>query len=149
METLAFAGSDLEQWSVAHGLEVRLEADRLVVRDTPTLDWHLLRLERPAFTLRRVSLRLVVEPLPGQDANIYLHHYGRLDVAEIAPDGTIVNRGISLSLSAERRDDGGLSIEASFFNRHQSLSIGSARNGAVYRGSGRDQYAIRSIEIGL
>src|SRR4051812_38963927 len=149
MDTLVFSGHDLQQWRAAHGLQVRFEADRLVLADTPTLDWHLLRLERADFMLRKVRLTLLADPLPGQDANIYIHHYGKLDVAEIAPDGTVLDRGISLSLEVERRDDGALAIEASFLNRHTSLSVGCARNGAVYQGSGRDQYAIRAIEVAL
>lgn len=149
MERLVFDRSDLLQWAVAHGLETRLEDDRLILRDTPTRDWHLLRLERPEFLLCRVRLTLVVEPLPGQDANVYIHHFGKVDVAEIAPDGAILDRGISLTLAAERRPDGTLAIETSFCNRHASLSIGCARGGAVYQGSGRDQYAIRSITVTL
>lgn len=146
---LVFSGPDLRQWRAAHGLQARFEGGRLVLADDPTLDWRLLRLERTDFAFRLVRLKLLVEPLPGQDANIYIHHYGQLDVAEIAPDGTILDRGISLSLGVERRGDGLLSIEASFLNRHPSLSIGCARNGGVYRGSGRDQYAIRSIAVAL
>ena len=149
MDTLVFSGHDLQQWRAAHGLQVRFEADRLVLADTPTLDWHLLRLERADFMLRKVRLTLLADPLPGQDANIYIHHYGKLDVAEVAPDGTILDRGISLSLRVDRRDAGQLSIETAFLNRHPSLSIGCSRNAAVYQGSGRDQYAIRSIEVAL
>jgi FkbM family methyltransferase len=149
MEHVMFSGHALQQWQAAHGLQVRFEADRLVMADTPERDWHLLRLERAAFMFRKVRLRLLVDALPSQDANIYIHHYGKLDIAEIAPDGTILNRGISLSLGVERRAVGQLLIEATFLNRHTSLSIGCARNCGVYEGSGLDQYAIRWIEVML
>lgn len=148
-EILVFAGRDLLHWRVAHGVVPRFEGDALVFADTQKWDWHLLRLERPEFLFRKIRLRLLVRPLPSQDANVYVHHFGNLDVAEIAPDGTIVKRGISLSADAKRLPDGDLSIQTTFLNRHQSISIGSARQGAVYTGSGQDQFAILRIELGL
>lgn len=148
-EETVFTGEDLLQWRVAHGVVPRFEANALVFADTRNWEWHLLRLERPEFLFRKLRLLLVVRPLPGQDANIYVHHFGNLDVAEIAPDGTIVNRGISLSIDVKRLADGNLAIETTFLNRHPSISVGSARQGGIYAGSGCDQFALLRIEVGI
>ena len=148
-EVLVFEGRDLLQWQGAHGAASRLEGDALIFGDTPSWDWHLLRLQRSEFLLRKIRLKLLIRPLPGQDSNIYVHHFGNLDVAEIAPDGLVLKRGISLFVDTRRLADGNLEIETAFLNRHVSVSIGSSRQGGVYTGSGRDQFAIVRIELGL
>ena len=144
-----FIGDDLLQWRPIHAASARLDGTELIFTDGTAHDWHLLRLERPEFAPRLVHLHMLIRPLPGQDANIYVHHYGERDVAEIAPDGTVLNAGICRSITVEHLDGGVLGIALAFVNLHPSLSIGTSRGHAVYTGAGRDQYAIVGLHVGL
>jgi len=148
-QTEMFIGPDLLQWRPIHAASARLDEAELIFTDSAAHDWHLLRLERLEFSQKLVHLHMLIRPLPGQDANIYVHHYGARDVAEIAPDGTVLNAGISQSITVEHLDGGVLGIAVSFVNLHPSLSIGTARGDAVYTGSGRDQFAIVGLHVGL
>ena len=142
------AGASLLKWQVAHEMKVRLEDNGLVVSDTTQYSYHLLRLHDSEFLYRSVRIKCLLRRLPTSTANFYVHHYGNLDVAEIAFDGTIVNKGICRFLTVDRRAEDLLEIELEFLNCHPTLSIGCSSDGhRVYRGSGCDQFAILQVQV--
>jgi FkbM family methyltransferase len=140
--------SPLLDWRVAHDMHAELRDSELIVRDTTTHGYHLLRLHDERFLYRMVRLRCVLRGLPGTSTNFYVHHYGHIDVAEIGLDGAIINRGICRRLDVERSPDGALRVDMEFLNCHPTLTIGSAKHGQrVYAGDGAEQFAIREITI--
>ncbi|RUX34085.1 MULTISPECIES: FkbM family methyltransferase [unclassified Mesorhizobium] len=144
----SYAGDALSSWEIAHELSASVDGDALVVRDSIRYDWHLLRLYDPAFLYRKVRMRCVVKFLPTTTTSFYIHHYGGLDIAEIASDGTIVNRGVGTDLSANALADGAFEVDATFLSRHGSLSIGCSKNGGgVYAGTGLEQFALLSVLV--
>ncbi|MFO1083163.1 MAG: FkbM family methyltransferase [Reyranellaceae bacterium] len=149
IERLSFRGEELLKWVPAHCATVRLESSNLVFSDTPDVSYHLLSLTSPEFLFRIVTLKIVIFPATNRDADFYVHHWGNIDIAAIGADGTIVDRGKSLSVRTERLPEGKIYIEVSFVAKNPSLYIGAFRRGAVYGGSGREQYAISSIDIEL
>src|ERR1700730_9600458 len=117
-----YAGESLLKWQVAHEMNVRLQGEGLVVSDTTQYSYHLLRLHHSEFLYRLVRINCLLRKLPTSTVNFYVHHYGNLDVAEIALDGTIVNRGICRSLSVNPRAGELLEIELEFLSCHPTLS---------------------------
>ena len=89
-----YFGNTLSTWQVAHELSARLVDDELIIADTESHSYHLLRLATQELLYRTVRLKVVIRFLPGATTNFYIHHYGDLDVSEIAPDGTVVGKGI-------------------------------------------------------
>lgn len=148
LATVRYAGANLLQWRVAHEMTVRLQGDELIVADTAAHSYHLLRVQDAKFLYRRVRLRCLLRPLPGATANFYVHHYGNIDVAEVALDGTILNRGTCLGVTVERGSDGRLQVDLEYLSYHPTVSIGCSRDGQrVYAGDGNQQYAIAHIEV--
>jgi FkbM family methyltransferase len=143
-----YAGVRLLQWRVAHEMTVRRQGDELIVGDTAVHSYHLLRIQDERFVYRRVRLRCLLRPLPDATANFYVHHYGDIDVAEIALDGTIVDRGTCLRLTVERDPEGRLHVDLEYLSCHPTVSIGCSRDHhRVYAGDGREQFAILSVEV--
>jgi FkbM family methyltransferase len=140
--------ASLLAWRVAHEMHTDLRGDELVVRDTTAHGYHLLRLHDDRYLYRMVRLRCQVRALPGASTNFYVHHFGHIDVAEIALDGAIINRGICRRLDVARHADGVLQLDLEFLNCHPTLTIGCSKGGnRVYAGDGAEQFAIRAIEI--
>jgi FkbM family methyltransferase len=97
---------------------------------------------------RRVRLNATFKFLPTATTNFYIHHFGEIDIAEIAPDGMVVAKGIAQDISIIMHPDGLLEVDLSFLNCHPTLSIGCSKSGApVYAGTGADQFVITSILI--
>jgi FkbM family methyltransferase len=143
-----YAGASLLKWQVAHEMNVRLENNGLVVSDTAQYSYHLLRLRDSEFLYRLVRIKCLLRRFPTSNVNFYIHHYGNLDVAEIAFDGTIVDKGISRFLTVDRRAEDLLEIELEFLNCHPTISIGcSSNHHRVYVGNGCDQFAILQIRV--
>ncbi|MDF3156688.1 FkbM family methyltransferase [Mesorhizobium sp. XAP10] len=143
-----YVGDALSSWQVVHEMSTHIVGGALVVRDSDRRDWHLLRLHDSAFLFRMVRMRCVLRFLPTTTTNFYIHHYGSLDVAEIALDGTIINRGISHTISINAHPDDTIEIDVSFLSCHGSLSIGCSDNGRpVYAGTGLEQFALLSVLV--
>ena len=143
-----YFGNTLSTWQVAHELSARLVDDELIIADTESHSYHLLRLATQELLYRTVRLKVVIRFLPGATTNFYIHHYGDLDVSEIAPDGTVVGKGICRDISVSTRQDSLLEVNLSFLNCHPTLSIGCSKNGKpVYAGTGTDQIAISRIVV--
>ncbi|CDX40916.1 hypothetical protein MPLDJ20_310006 [Mesorhizobium plurifarium] len=143
-----FAENDLANWKVAHEMSTRIEGGSLIVSDSVSQSYHLLRISGPEFVFRLVTVRCLIEFLPTASANFYIHHFGNLNVAEIDAQGAVVDQGISRKISINRRALGLLDIEVTFLNCHPSISIGSSdRGNPVYVGTGRDQFAILSVTV--
>jgi FkbM family methyltransferase len=144
----SYGGEALRKWQVAHEMTAQLADGALAVSDSRQYSYHLLRVSSPEYLYRMVRLECVVRKLPTTSANFYVHHYGNRDVAEVAFDGTIVNRGISSLLSVHHRAPDLLVIELEFLNCHPTLSIGCAKDGrAIYAGTGEEQFAIEGIAV--
>jgi FkbM family methyltransferase len=148
-ETMIFAGDDLLKWSPIHSTKVERRGDCVVVSDADKADWHLIRIADPDLCFRRLHLRIIIRPLADADANLYVHHFGNIDVVEIDRAGNIANPGIAQSVQVTRLPDGFLDVSLIFANRHQTLSIGTSKNDPRYAGSSRDQFEIRAIEVTL
>jgi FkbM family methyltransferase len=145
---IRYAGANLLQWRVAHEMTVWCLDGELIVSDTGAHSYHLLRVEDARFLYRRVRLRCLLRPLAGATANFYVHHYGDIDLAEIALDGTILNRGTCLDLTVERDPDDRLLVDLEYLSCHSTVSIGCSRDGhRVYAGDGGEQFAIVFIEV--
>jgi len=143
-----YVGDELSSWQVVHELSTHIVGGALVVCDSDRRDWHLLRLHDSVFLFRMVRMRCLLRFFPTTTTNFYIHHYGSLDVAEIAFDGTIVNRGISHNISINAHPDGAIEVDVSFLSCHGSLSIGCSDNGRpVYAGTGLEQFALLSVLV--
>lgn len=143
-----YVGNSLLKWQVAHEMSARFEDGALIVADTEKYNWHLLRLANQEFLYRVVRLNVVIEFLPTATTNFYIHHFGEVDIAEIASDGTVVTKGIDHDVSVSRCTGGLLEVDVTFLNCHPTLSIGCSKNGTpIYTGTGADQIAIMSILV--
>ena len=145
----AFEGPDLlrwqPHWSAAAALD---ERGWLIYQDLPHTCWHALMLEEPELFLRLVTVRLTVRPCADQSASLYLHQAGLVDLAEISPQGDVVDRGASQSLTVERLPDDGFLVELRFYSRYDRLCLGTKLLGnASYTGTGAAQLAIERIEL--
>ncbi len=135
-------------WSAVHGATARLDDNgHLVLRDGPTVDWHLLRWTDPRLNGARIRLTLLAKPAAGCNTNLYVHHWGDHDVCSIAEDGTVVLDEGTEEISVEHRRDGFLAATIVFQNRHPTLSIGVGKPRGRYLGTGSDQYIFKSIEV--
>ncbi len=129
-------------------MSTRLEDGALVVSDTERQSWHLLRLYDSALLFRIVRMKCRLKFCRTATANFYIHHYGSLDVAEISPDGTIVNDGISNNVSINKISDDLFDVEVTFLCCHPTLSIGCSKNRQpVYSGTGREQFVLMSMLV--
>ncbi len=146
---VAPAAFPLTAWAPRHGATAVLDATgRLVLGDTPGLDWQLLRIAHPAFAGAQVTLHLVLAPAPDCDTEFYVNHWGGIDICRIAASGKVLAQREDCRLRSIRRPDGTLALEIGFINRHETVSIGTAQGpGGRYAGSGRPQYLISSIEV--
>jgi FkbM family methyltransferase len=145
----SYAGDGLCEWRVAHEMTVSMDDGRLMVADSPTFSYHLLRLHSDEFLYRLVRLRIVLRAAPTADVNFYVHHVGEIHVAEIALDGRVRASAAAERVETRLLDDGALEIEVEYLSRHPTVSIGSSLDGSpVYAGSGHDQFAIISIDVG-
>ena len=148
-----YEGEGLLSWRVAHALETQVTGGELILADTPEHSFHLLRLTDEAFLYRLVRIRALIRPLPGARADFYVHHFGYIDIAQVALTGQIVTRGPTLALSAQTTPSGLLEIDLEFLNLHPTLSIGTALGGTalpgapVYAGDGAPQFALRRIDV--
>lgn len=143
-----YKGDTLSSWQVAHEMSVRLEDGTLIVSDTEQHNWHLLRLHDSDFLFRIIRMKCFLKFRPGSTANFYIHHYGAIDVAEISADGSIVNDGISKSISVNKSPEGILEVEVRFLSCHSTLSIGCSNSRRpVYTGSGREQFVLVSVLV--
>ena len=57
-------------------------------------DWHLIRARNSAFRTN-LKIRIVAEALSGCDAEIYVNHWGGVDVFRVLPNGIVVDQGIA------------------------------------------------------
>jgi len=145
-----YVGDNLLEWKVAHELSVRLSDGALIVADSNALSYHLLRLYSTELLYRLVRIKCILRPLQSSSVHFYVHHYGAVDVAEFALDGTILNRGVSRSAWASLHSDGSLELEVSFLCCHPTLSIGTSKNHApVYAGTGEEQFALLQVQVDL
>jgi len=143
-----FVKDALLKWQVAHEMNVRLEDENLIVSDGTQYNWHLLRLNDSEFLYRLVRIKCLLRRLETSTVNFYVHHFGSVDVAEIALDGTVINKGISRFLYVEKRGKDLLEVELEFLNCHPTISIGCSKDcHPVYAGTGREQFSISRIEI--
>jgi FkbM family methyltransferase len=144
-----YVGESLLKWRVAHEMSVRLEDDALIVSDTALHSYHLLRVHNSEFVFRVVRLRCVLKKLPTSAVNFYVHHYGLMDVAEIALDGTILNKGpLAKHLSVVQCKEGLIEVDLEYLSFHPTLSIGTSSGGhPVYSGFGRAEVGIVRIEV--
>ncbi len=146
------SGSLVEQirWSPVHGGTLRVGDDgTLILGDENRLDWHLLRWTDPRLNGTRVKLTVVAKATSACDTNLYVHHWGNIDVCSIDKDGnTVLNEG-GAHTSVERQPDGFLLATIIFDNRHPTLSFGTGKPRGRYQGRGADQYILRSIGVEL
>ncbi|MBM2714230.1 FkbM family methyltransferase [Mesorhizobium caraganae] len=143
-----YSGDGLSRWQVAHEMSIRLEDGALVVSDTERHSWHLLRLHDPAFLFRIVRVKCRVKFCVNCTTNFYIHHYGSIDVAEISPNGNIVDNGISISLSVDHVSKDVFDIDVHFLNLHPTLSVGCSNNcKPVYSGTGHEQFVLMSVLV--
>ena len=138
------------RWDAVHGAATETRSDGcLVLRDGPSVDWHLLRWTDARLDGVRVKLTMVAEPLPGGDTNLYVHHWGNRDICSITRDGRVAFDEGAEQVEIERRPDGFLRITVVFVNNHSTLSFGTAKPSGRYQGSGNPQFAFKSIDVEL
>jgi FkbM family methyltransferase len=152
---LVYAGSSLAEWKVAQELSVQLGPTGLVVSDTTKMSRHLLRLTNDEFVYRKLRLTCIVEARPSNSTNFHIHHFRSINVAEVAFDGNVVDKGIATHLSVNPVEDSSSSIEsvpikivAEFLGLHATLFVGCSKHGNIaYAGDGAPQFTIVRIEV--
>lgn len=137
----------LRDWRPVHSADVRYDEGRgLILNDGMGFDWHLLRVEAPEYC-GGITLRLTAMPLPGGDAELYVNHWGGIDVCRVGRDGRIIDRGITSSITARLSPDGSIDLELTYLNDHPTVSVGTFRGGGRYLGGNMDQFAFSRMEI--
>ncbi len=142
--------SELLQWQPIHGAQVIRDAGGgLLFSDGAKSDYHLMRVTGPQFKAANLRLRITATPAPTCNTELYINHWGGMDVLRVGPDGRVLDPGLTSSLSVQREPDSGrLHVEATFFNSHPTLSIGTTRGPyGRYEGSGTPQYLIDAVEV--
>jgi FkbM family methyltransferase len=140
----------LADWVPGGGTSVRSAPDGSLLFNEGTGDaFHLIGVRRRSFATL-VRLRILVVPVDDCDAEIYVNHWGGIDICRIAPSGTILDQSGALKLSVEHHDDGTLDIVVEYHNLHEMILLGTSRGaGGRYLGGGRDQLRFKAIEITL
>ncbi|PRD41169.1 hypothetical protein C5748_22660 [Phyllobacterium phragmitis] len=119
-----------------------------VINDGTDADWHLIRVWNNLYA-GEIKLTATVQPVPGCNADFYIHHWGNIDICAIGADGKVVNNGMARSVACKQLSNGRLEIEVEFENRHNSISVGLTRSkvGPRYQGENRDQWQIFDLRI--
>lgn len=140
----------LTEWIPGGGVSLRSEPDGSVVFNDGAGDaFHLIGLRSPSFATL-VRLRILVTPLEGCDVEIYINHWGGIDVARVSSAGSVLDQSGALALSVEHRDQNTLEIVVEYHNLHELILIGTSRGrDGRYQGRARDQLRFKSIEITL
>lgn len=138
------------RWDAVHGATAETRPDGcLVLRDDPSVDWHLLRWTDSRLDGVRVKLTMVAEPAPGGDTNLYVHHWGNKDICSITREGRVALDEGAEEIEVECQPDGFLRVTVVFANNHPTLSIGTGKPHGRYQGSGKPQFAFKSIDVEL
>lgn len=137
-------------WVPVHGAGARIDDQgELVMRDSTRANYHLLRCTDRRARGALVRLQIVARPTDQCDTNLYVHHWGYRDVCSVDKDGSIVLNEGTEDIQVRRLADGYLSIDVTFRNDHETLSIGTGKPRGHYAGSGAEQYVFRSIRVEL
>jgi FkbM family methyltransferase len=141
---------DLRVWEPIHGASIDPLPDHSVTFiDGRSLDYHLLRATDERFRGATLSLRLSATPAPTCSSELYVNHWGAIDVIRIDPSGAVLSDGLT-SKSRVVRDPltGRLDVRCVFFNTHPTLSIGTTVGPhGRYAGSGMPQYIFHEISV--
>lgn len=133
----------LSDWKPAHGVEIRRAGDKLILKDTEALDWHLIRILDKSLTYRTVRLHVRFEPLPHCSTNFYVNAWGGVDLVTVKLDGSII-AGKAQEISVEITDNI-FDLRLVYTSIHPSITIGMAADSGYYTGHGSDQFAIHSV----
>src|SRR6266446_1387218 len=143
---------NLSEFSAAHSGSVRINGvGKLVFNDETGTDWHILRVFDERLRNQLVRLTVKFKPAETCDTVFHVNHWGGLTIANIAADGSIVDRGISERLTVTGSNDGFMVAEIDFWSGTDALSLGTATSTeprvGQYRGHGRDQFIFDSISV--
>ena len=148
-DVIVFAGSDLARWTLAHGGGLRAVVNGVEFSDNPESTWHLMSVSDPRLADRRLDVRVFATPCAGGDTNLYLNHWGGINLASISADGRILPDGVAEHVSATVDADGRLVANLSWDSRSQTIFIGSSTPDGqpIYIGGGRPQWVVHKIQV--
>lgn len=133
----------LEHMKPAHGVELRWTDNKLIMKDSEALDWHVARVVDKSLAYKRVTLQIEYEPLPQCSTNFYVNGWGGVDLAVVSASGEIVENH-ALELSVAKRGST-FCLTLTYNSDHPSVSFGTATEKGFYRGHGREQFAIHAL----
>lgn len=133
----------INDWTPVNGVEFRLQDNKLILKDSEILDWHLIRYRDKSVMYKRVTLKVEYEPLPACDTHFYVNGWGGVDLAVVNSDGMII-KSKAIESNVTRSDDI-FSLTLVYNSSHPSISIGMVKYKERFCGAGREQFAIHHV----
>ncbi|MBS4074779.1 hypothetical protein KGY14_06190 [Ameyamaea chiangmaiensis] len=120
---------------------------RIIIGEGDEERFHLIRYRHDALNCAEVELSAVVQNVGDPDNLFYINMWGGWHVCRIGFDGHVRPGGFYAAATVECLNENTISCTIRFQNFHDSVAIGIARPGGLYRGESCPQIILTSVQV--